>query len=248
MTEAEWLACADSHRMLDFLRGWISERQLRLFAVACCRHIWPLLTDEQSRRAVVVAEQFADGMADEDALRAAGAAASDALQAAGAAFSPADPRVGILAAVEYSAWDAARAAPTTAVQCAQPIRGVFFGQDISWSCAEAAAWEAIASDATAWDAAANAESAAQAALLRDLFGVLPFRPVSVNPDWLTWNGGTVAKLAQVIYEERRFQDLPILADALEEAGCTNADLLDHCRRPGEHVRGCWAVDLLLGKE
>jgi hypothetical protein len=83
--------------------------------------------------------------------------------------------------------------------------------------------------------------------IRDIFGN-PFRPVAVDPDWLTWNGGTVPKLAQAIYDQRRFQDLPILADALEEAGCTNADILNHCRQPGEHVRGCWVVDLVLGKE
>jgi hypothetical protein len=89
--------------------------------------------------------------------------------------------------------------------------------------------------------------ARQTNLLRCIFGN-PFRPASINPDWLTWNGGTVPRLVQVIYDERRFSDLPVLADALEEAGCTNADILDHCRRPGEHVRGCWVVDLLLGKE
>ena len=55
-------------------------------------------------------------------------------------------------------------------------------------------------------------------------------------------------LAQAIYEERRFGDLPVLADALEEAGCTDADILSHCRGPGPHVRGCWVVDLLLGKQ
>jgi hypothetical protein len=62
-----------------------------------------------------------------------------------------------------------------------------------------------------------------------------------------WNGGSIPTLARALYEERRFQDLPILADALEEAGCTNHDILTHFRDPGEHVRGCWAVDLLLGK-
>jgi hypothetical protein len=87
----------------------------------------------------------------------------------------------------------------------------------------------------------------QADLLRDLLGN-PFRPVSADPAWLTWNGGTVRQLAEVIYEERRFVDLPILADALEEAGCTDEDILSHCRGPGEHVRGCWVLDLLLGKE
>ncbi len=65
--------------------------------------------------------------------------------------------------------------------------------------------------------------------------------------WLAWNGGTVQKVAQSIYDERAFDRMPILADALEEAGCTNQDILGHCRQPREHVRGCWVVDLLLGE-
>jgi hypothetical protein len=84
-------------------------------------------------------------------------------------------------------------------------------------------------------------------LFRDIFGN-PFRPVAIDPAWLRWNGGTVVQLAAAIYDERRFQDLPILADALEEAGCTDAHLLDHCRQPGEHARGCWLLDHLLGKQ
>jgi hypothetical protein len=80
--------------------------------------------------------------------------------------------------------------------------------------------------------------------LRDVFGN-PFRPVTVNP---TWQTATVVSLAQAIYDERAFDRMPILADALEDAGCTNADVLNHCRQPGEHVRGCWVVDLLLGKQ
>ena len=92
----------------------------------------------------------------------------------------------------------------------------------------------------------NGEAKSQADLVRDIFGN-PFRPVSLDPTWLAWNAGTVQKIAQAIYEERAFDRLPILADALEEAGCTNADILAHCRRPGEHVRGCWVLDLILGK-
>ena len=84
-------------------------------------------------------------------------------------------------------------------------------------------------------------------LLREIIGNL-FRPVRVDPSWLAWHDCTVPKIAQTLYEERRFQDLPMLADALEEAGCTNTDILSHCRGPGPHVRGCWAVDLLLGKD
>jgi hypothetical protein len=86
----------------------------------------------------------------------------------------------------------------------------------------------------------------QAGLIRCIFGN-PFRPATVDPCWLTWNAGMVVQLAEMIYKERRFGDLPILADALEEAGCADEDILCHCRAPDEHVRGCWVVDLVLGK-
>jgi hypothetical protein len=84
-------------------------------------------------------------------------------------------------------------------------------------------------------------------MLRCIFGAIPFRPVALDPAYLTRDGGTIPRLAQAIYDDRAFDRLPILADALEEAGCTNADILDHCRQPGPHVLGCWVVDLLLGK-
>src|SRR5262249_20874086 len=71
------------------------------------------------------------------------------------------------------------------------------------------------------------------------------RPISLDPAWLT---STVAALARGIYEERAFDRLPILADALQDAGCDHPDILDHCRGPGPHVRGCWVVDLLLGRQ
>jgi hypothetical protein len=88
------------------------------------------------------------------------------------------------------------------------------------------------------------ESRVQSELLRDIFGN-PFRPVTIDPAWRTV---TVTSLAQAIYDERAFDRMPILADALEDAGCTNAEVLNHCRQPVVHVRGCWVVDLLLAKE
>jgi hypothetical protein len=81
-------------------------------------------------------------------------------------------------------------------------------------------------------------------LLHDIFGN-PFRPVTFSPDWRT---DTALSLASQTYESREFSAMPILADALQDAGCDNADILDHCRGPGPHVRGCWVVDLVLGKE
>jgi hypothetical protein len=92
------------------------------------------------------------------------------------------------------------------------------------------------------------EKCQQCQLLRDIYGPLPCRPVFIHPSWLAWNDGTVKKIAQAIYDERAFDRMPILADALEDAGCDDADLLAHCRGAGPHVRGCWVVDLLLGKE
>jgi hypothetical protein len=98
------------------------------------------------------------------------------------------------------------------------------------------------------------EQARQCRVLRCIIGN-PFRPVTINPAWLAWNDGTVVKLAEAIYQERELPSghfdgtrLGVLADALEEAGCTNTDILDHCRQQEEHVRGCWVVDALLGKE
>jgi hypothetical protein len=88
--------------------------------------------------------------------------------------------------------------------------------------------------------------AKQAHLLRDFFGNL-FRPESIDPTWLAWNDQAIPKLARAIYDECRFEDLSIVADALEQAGCTNHDILVHCRDKGEHARGCWLLDLLLNR-
>jgi hypothetical protein len=84
----------------------------------------------------------------------------------------------------------------------------------------------------------------QANLLRDIFGN-PFRPVAVDPGWRTSN---VVSAAEAIYTNRVFGDLPVLADALKDAGCNNSEIQNHCRQPAKHVRGCWVLDLLLGKK
>src|SRR4029078_9800612 len=97
------------------------------------------------------------------------------------------------------------------------------------------------------DAVRNApdeEGVPVAALLRDVFGN-PFRPARFSADWRT---DTAAALARQMYESRGFDAMPILADALQDAGCDSDDILSHCRGPGPHVRGCWVVDLVLGNE
>jgi hypothetical protein len=98
----------------------------------------------------------------------------------------------------------------------------------------------------AWPGARQAERRAQFDLLREIIGN-PYHPVSGARGWMTWNNCCVLELAESIYEESAFDRLPILADALEDAGCTHTVLLEHCRQPGCHVKGCWAVDLLSGR-
>jgi hypothetical protein len=94
----------------------------------------------------------------------------------------------------------------------------------------------------------QAERAAQADLPRDIFGPLPFRDVQIDQAWVTWNDGTVRRIAQGIYDEKAFGRMVILADALLESGCDCEEMIEHCREQGTvHVRGCWCLDLLLGK-
>jgi hypothetical protein len=107
------------------------------------------------------------------------------------------------------------------------------------------AWDAAAdaTDFAFWRSEEECRAVAQWQVIRDIFGN-PFRPVTLDP---AWQSATVRALAQAIYDDRAFERMPILSDALEDAGCANADILNHCRQPGEHVRGCWVVDLVLGK-
>jgi hypothetical protein len=210
MTEAEWLACTNPEPMLLALGGRASERKLRLFACACCRRAWHLLTDERSRTAVEVAERFADGYATREELGAAS-------EAAGAAWN--------------AAWEG-------------PASEWFEARDAEWTACVAASPVARAGAASAASQAWDYEPGARADLLRDIF---PVRLPALDPAWLAWNDGTVPKLARGIYDGRAFDRLPILADALEEAGCADAELLHHCRQPSEHVRGCWVIDLLTGR-
>jgi hypothetical protein len=253
VTEQEWESCTDPERMLEFLRGKASDRKRRLFAVACARRIWPSLTDERSRRAVEAAECYADGLVAGAALEAACAAAQEAQRAAQETFTPEDPRAAVLEGAERSPWEAAAAAPLVSVQCAQPTHRTYSLVDVSGSCAEAAAWAALATDVSAWDSTVRAEYAAQATVLRDIFPY-SLRAPSLDPAWLAWHGGAAVKLAQTVYEERELPSghldaarLAILADMLEEAGCSDPQLRGHLRLPGPHVRGCWALDVLLNK-
>ena len=233
MTEAEWLACVHPEPMLQFLRGKASDRKVRLFACACCRSVPYVLKDWRSRRAVKVAELFADGLASQEELIEAHQAAMDAHFSAAWRASHAD------------AWDAAHRA------------SLYAAKGVAYPAAKRAVrkQKAVGTGAlnvrTIWQEAIEPAMAAtrmaQAALLRE--GIAnPFRPVTIDPTWLSANDAAVVKLAQDIYDGRSFGDLPMLAHALEEAGCTNDDILTHCRTESGHVQGCWVVDLLLAKK
>ena len=242
MTEQEWLTCADRTVMLGYLEGRVSERQLRLFAAACCRQVWDLLPDRRSREAVEVAERIADrrswGVV-EVAERYPDRLADERLRAGilGQALAAANRTTGRAAWAPYwaakrnigeSLWNACEAALDGATRQAV-FRARGEGADL----------------ASAWDDARTAGAREQAEILRDILGN-PFRPGTVKEAWLRWQGGLVGALARRIYDERDFAALAILADALEDAGCDDEAVLSHCRSGGDHVRGCWAVDLLLG--
>lgn len=232
MTEQEWLECTDPTPMLEFLRGKASDRKLRLFAAACCRRIWPLL-DREGRIAVDTTEHYVDGQADEAALWIACRATDP--------FRSADNPVTA----------AGRNAPYfTAMPTMPDVRDIDPGHPVEAVVTHAAHAACLYADL--WGETCDAvsktdrqtEAAAQASLLREILNN-PFRPLTISHRLLT---PEVVKEAQAIYSDRAFDLLPILADALEDAGCTNADILNHCRRPGEHVRGCWVVDLILSKD
>jgi hypothetical protein len=236
MTEAEWLACANPTPMLHFVRGRASDRKLRLFAVACCRRIWDKLPGETCHRAVELAERFADGHAPVEELATAFNTLSEQVPQQ---FSPGRPYPGQVV------WHAGRAALFTS----WPPPGHLDGRWAARTVAKTASHQAARAVEPNW-AAYKAERVAQAELLRDLFGN-PLRTVRrsrVRSSWLTWCDSTIPKLAQAIYDGGAFERMPILADALEEAGCANHDILHHCRGPGPHAKGCFVVDLLLGKQ
>jgi hypothetical protein len=270
VTEAEWLACTDPGPVLELVGGRASDRKLRLFACACLRRIWHLVEDPRGRAVVEVAERFADGRADRQELALNWHAARQAQDAA----HEGSPAAHALDAAAYVAEDRSFSAALeiarlavqavssheAAVATAAAVRGAAARPktNLPWPVLlfSFRAWqEAMAEAATetaervqeARNAIRVRERGAQAALLRELFGPTPFRTPTVERSVLAWNDACVPKLAEAIYDGLAWDRLPVLADALEEAGCADADILGHLRGPGPHVRGCWVVDLLLGR-
>jgi hypothetical protein len=228
MTETEWLACTDIYAMLEYLRGSTSDRKLRLFAVACCRRPYFQVPDERHRKALELAERMADEEVDDEERQATHAAALELWE---------------------GAWAASLAAQQKAPRGTPEVEALVNADEATgagWVVLEDAWDAAYQVTGKDWDKDHADEPDHQLILLRDIFGN-PFRPLQIDPAWLRWHDGAIVHMAQSIYDGRRFQDLPMLADALEEAGCTDPEILGHCRGPGEHMRGCWVVDLVLDK-
>jgi hypothetical protein len=235
--------------MLEFLKTNYSpsERKLRLFAVACCRRIWHLLVAEvehwhkdeatfwqRCQEAVLLAERFADGNATEQQLAGVTAYPRPALYDADAAMFAAEFPI-----------DAAVVAAEAAEAAAREAEGRMYAQhfpDGYTTSAENAAL--VEEEEREYERVLAAEKKSQCDLLHCVFGN-PSQPlIPLNPFLLT---PAIVGLAQTIYEQRLFERTRELADALEEAGCTDAELHAHLRSPVPHIRGCYAVDAVLGK-
>jgi len=244
MTQSEWIACADSGPMLEYLKGKATDRKLRLFACGCCRTVWQLITEGVRKEAILIAEQHVDGQASNaqlgQAISAVHRVRRKRNQLDWAVYHAVRYHGGVHYGFAYSVADtlareiASESAPTPTPRAGSHFQG---DQFVTTEVPPNA-------DRLKFDATYATQHEIFSTLLRDIFGN-PFRPIAADPSWLT---STVVSLAVGVYTDRAFDRMPILADALQDAGCENEDILNHCRQPGEHVRGCWALDLILDKK
>jgi hypothetical protein len=230
--ETTWLACTDPFAMLQFLGGQVSNRKWRMFACGCCRRIWDALVDERSRRAIEVLDRLADGLGGEGEATEAARGATRADRQTRQAHSGSPVTVAAVAAKDA-------------------ITGNWAGV-LRWvSATEVWSGGAHHSEEAASQSVAAAR-AALATLLREVVGN-PFHPPSIDP---TWQTNEVIGLGEATYEHRELPSghlgparLAVLCDALLDSGCPpDHELLTHLRSPGPHVRGCVAIDALLGRQ
>ena len=267
MLEQKWLTSADTETMLECLAyhlagrtpgwfdkflpwrtprlDWSNNRKLRLWACACCRRIWNLLPSDSRKRAVEATESFSDGAITqarfEEAIAEAQAIAESRTDEEWLPVLQLQFRVDNEAiSLFFDSCMEERDFATIAAWGAAWTGS--WGRFAGRACLSAAA--AVGKDQKAQQALVDQESLHQQALLRDLFGN-PFRPASFPREILTWRDGVIPKLARSIYEERGWEHLPILGDALEDAGCSDEEILSHCRNSTPHARGCYVLDSLL---
>jgi hypothetical protein len=229
--EGKWLACRKPDRMLNFLERACPDRgrKFRLACVACCRRVWDLLADPRSRDALATAERFVDGHASLAEMHGAYLAAHEAGQAI---LGP----------------DRGKRTPYTRAAWAAIYASAVFPPDDGYGVLWAK--QALLQLGSSRQNDGRLNEREKADCLREVFGN-PFRPTAFDPAWRT---PAVSAVSAAAYEERSLPTgaleaarLAVLADALEDAGCADPAILEHLREPGHHVRGCWALDLCLGR-
>jgi hypothetical protein len=232
ISAAEWASATDLGRMIEVCRGRISDRKFRLFACACCRRL--LQTRDRKQRpnfyqgVIEAVERYVDG---QKPTRADGSVLdNDAYSGGDDLESWALGRTGQISTSAIST--AIETATLARDAVGQRASGEVLSRHGAFEEAEAAV-----------RAAQGEEQAGQCAALRDIVG-FPAEPVTFDSAWRT---KAVTDLARQMYDKRAFDRFPRLAGLLEKAGCQNPSLLDHCRSPGEHYRGCWVLDLILEK-
>lgn len=239
-------------------------RKMRLFSCACCREIWGHLPDERSRKAVEMSEEYADKKVDREKLVEAWVraihAATDEIH--GEERSLLRTLMGLLRlpssallAPVWAAWESETASERVQNLLEDPSQTfpslsmitrfqVAYYMHRGANSTPLAAAQAAASASEPF-LRAEGKPEKQCTIMRDVLGYPLRRRRSPDPCVLAWNDSAVVKIARIIYNERAFADMPILADALEDAGCRENDMIAHCREHTFHVRGCWVLDRLL---
>jgi hypothetical protein len=231
LTEEEYELCRDIFRLEVGIAATrpISERRVRLFIHAGAQRVRHLSTRPLLLQAIETAFRFADGLATREELQEGHLAVREA-----ASKSP-----------RQSKWDAALRVILYATTSQENFAAIGMACGHSAECV-CQALDLDQHSGTSYSKDSDTfqrEMARCCEMFRDLFPYhAPIQSTAPPP----WAGGDVALVARAIYEEDRFEDIPVLADALEDADCDRPELIAHCRQPGPHVRGCWAVDFLLG--
>jgi len=247
--------------MLEFLSGKLSYRKRQLYMCGGLRMNWALLYDISSRNIVDLAERAADGHATAEEIKLAAYYAEcptfgndfdpawvrrrmtfeAEFQASGMRPSHDDPYEHLVQAGVYTraALDGKEPLVCAGEEIIRPLRTAALIAEAVFCVTDGSIMPHLMGHMD------NLKHWPGGWLVREIFGN-PFRPFVVESAWLAWDGGTVSHLARGIYDESAFDRLPVLADALEDAGCDDRAALDHCRSAGPHVKGCWVVDAVLG--
>jgi hypothetical protein len=237
MTEEQWLQCTEPWMLYRSVRPESSMRRRYLLSAACCRQVWHRLYKDSLPQVVATTELYADGLVPRKVLR-------DANQTARWVEQKRFKRLDVSGiSPGFSAASALVSATTDRISHRRTLT-------VMNECQEEADDEARKQGLPRGVGGETAQKV-QCELIRDILGPPPFHLAPLDPAWLT---PTVTAVARAAYEERHLPSglldaacLAVLADALEDAGCDRAELLGHLRGPGPHVRGCWALDAILGK-